>query len=237
MYYFDSRVRYSEVDCEQNLTCTALLNYFQDCCTFQSEDLGIGLDFLEKKHEAWVLISWQVVFLHKPRLGEHIRVNTWPYDFGGFYGYRNFTMKDEQGKVVAYANSVWAYIDTISGKPVKLAQELLEAYHKEPAYDMEYADRKIRMPKETESADTFEIHTSQLDTNYHVNNEKYIEMAQEYLPKDFEIGQIRVEYKKSAVLGDVVHPYIYRNETESLIMVALSDDKAKPFAIVEFSKK
>ena len=36
MYQFESRVRYSEVDSERHLTLPAVMDYLQDCCTFQS---------------------------------------------------------------------------------------------------------------------------------------------------------------------------------------------------------
>ena len=39
MYEFNSRVRYSEIDHHGTLTLPALINYFQDCSTFQSEDV------------------------------------------------------------------------------------------------------------------------------------------------------------------------------------------------------
>ena len=42
MYTFDSRIRYSETDSEGKLTMASIINYFQDCSTFQSEDLGLG---------------------------------------------------------------------------------------------------------------------------------------------------------------------------------------------------
>ena len=58
MYSFESRVRYSEVNSEKQMTLLALLEYLQDCCTFQSEDLGIGVDYLSEEQVAWVLSSW-----------------------------------------------------------------------------------------------------------------------------------------------------------------------------------
>ena len=45
MYTFESRIRYSETDSEGKLTMASLINYFQDCSTFQSEDHGLGLDY------------------------------------------------------------------------------------------------------------------------------------------------------------------------------------------------
>ena len=42
MYTFESRVRFSEADHTELLTLPGLVNYFQDCSTFQSEDIGYG---------------------------------------------------------------------------------------------------------------------------------------------------------------------------------------------------
>ena len=41
MYTFESRVRYSEVDAEGKLPVPGIIDYFQDCSVFQSEDLGV----------------------------------------------------------------------------------------------------------------------------------------------------------------------------------------------------
>ncbi len=72
MYEFDSRVRYSEVDHHGTMTVPALINYFQDCSTFQSEDLGIGTTVLKEEKRAWLLSYWQVILNRKPELGEKI---------------------------------------------------------------------------------------------------------------------------------------------------------------------
>ena len=97
VYEFDSRVRYSEVDSQGRLTWLALMDYFQDCSVFQSESLGIGVDYLAKNHQAWVLTSWQIVLNSMPKLAESVTTQTWAYDMKGFYGYRNFSMNNGQG--------------------------------------------------------------------------------------------------------------------------------------------
>ena len=100
MYDFKSRVRYSEVNSERQLTLPALIDYLQNCCTFQSEDMNIGVEYLEQHHAAWVLSSWEIVMNRYPKLAEHITVSTWPYSFKGFYGYRNFTIKMKRERSV-----------------------------------------------------------------------------------------------------------------------------------------
>ena len=76
MYTFDSRIRYSETDSEGKLTLCALINYFQDCSTFQSEDIGRGLQFLKEHDLAWVLCSWQIVVDRYPKMGEKVTIGT-----------------------------------------------------------------------------------------------------------------------------------------------------------------
>lgn len=61
MYTFGSRIRYSETDEYGKLTLTGIMNYLQDCSTFQSEDIGLGISYLTEHHQAWWLSSWQIV--------------------------------------------------------------------------------------------------------------------------------------------------------------------------------
>ena len=111
MYQFESRVRYSEVDSERHLTLPAVMDYLQDCCTFQSEDMDIGVEYLAEQKQAWVLSFWEIKIRRYPVMGEKICVETWPYAFKGFYGYRNFRITNGQGEELVLANSVWVYMD------------------------------------------------------------------------------------------------------------------------------
>lgn len=56
MYDFKSRVRYSEVNSERQLTAPALIDYLQNCRTFQSEDMNIGVEYLEQHHVVGVIV-------------------------------------------------------------------------------------------------------------------------------------------------------------------------------------
>ena len=68
--------------------------------------------------------------------------------------------------------------------------------------------------------------------NEHVNNCQYVQMALESLPKDKEVHQMRVEYKKSAVYGDMIYPRIAAEDDRTV--VELCDENAKPYAVIEF---
>lgn len=233
MYSFKSRVRYSETGPEKKMTLASVINYFQDCSTFHSEDTGLGIEHLETSRQVWLLSSWQVVINRYPDQNEEIEICTWPYDFKGFYGYRNFLMKDRTGSPLAYANSIWIFMSMETGHPIRLTEKEKAGYPPEPKLDMEYAPRKITVPKDCLPAGTLTIRREQIDTNQHVNNCQYIRMAQEYLPSGFTIRQVRAEYKKSAVYQDTV--LVRLNQSAGRYIILLTAPDETPYAIVEFT--
>lgn len=231
MYIIESRVRFSEVSNAKEITLPAIINYFQDCSTFQSEELGLGFEYLEAHQKCWILSSWQIVIERYPKLGEHVTIITWATGFQGLYGTRNFMMKDEAGTALAYANSIWVFMDVKTGRPSKPEPADFEAYGAWDALEMEYAPRKITRAKESVAGDTFPVRKYHIDTNDHVNNCQYVQMAIEVLPVQMKVHQVRVEYKKSAVYGDIILPRIAIEDTRTV--VELCDLEEKPYAIVE----
>lgn len=234
MYSFDSFVRYSEVGEDKKLTLDGIINYFQDCSTFQSEELQVGVERLEALQRVWVLSSWQIVIDRYPALCEKIRISTWPYQFQGFLGWRNFTMTDGDGKLLAWANSLWTFLDTQTGRPARVPEEIEKAYTLEEKLDMEYASRKVPMPAEGKAGEPFSVQKHHLDTNHHVNNCQYIRMAADHLPEDFKVGQLRAEYKRQAVLDNVIIPEVYMTENKEAVVLNAEDKE--PYAVVEFTK-
>lgn len=234
MYTFDGRVRYSEIDHNGTMKLTSLINYFQDCSTFQSEDVGLGLDVLKERGKAWILSYWQVVVNRYPGIGEEITTGTFATGFRGLYGYRNFIMDTKDGERLAYANSVWVFMDIEKGRPARPADEDWHPYGMEPALSMDYEDRKIKLPESGECLPSFPVRRYHIDTNEHVNNCQYVQMALEILPHDLRVHQVRVEYKKSAVYGDIIFPKITRGSKRTT--VELCDEAGKPYAVVEIAE-
>ena len=186
-YEFRGRVRYSEIDHRGTMTLPSLINYFQDCSTFQSEALGCGIDACNERKRGWVLSSWQVEIERYPRFGEKILVRTWSCGFEGLYGYRNFCMEDGKGEIAVRAYTVWVYMDLEKGRPAKVDPEEAARYGCGEPLAMEPASRKVRMPKEAEAMPDFPVRRYHIDTNEHVNNCQYVQMALECIPHPEEI--------------------------------------------------
>jgi len=230
-YEMAGKVRFSEVDSQKRITLPAVINYFQDCSTFQSEELGVGFNHLESRHMAWILSSWQIVIKRRPLFGEQITTATWATDFHGIYGTRNFAMTDAAGNAAVYANSIWVYMDVVTGRPSKPGEEQIRLYDMQPALEMDYAPRKIKLPQECRVGQAFPVCRYHIDTNGHVNNCQYVQMALEVLPEDIPVGQVRVEYKKAAVYGDKIIPKTAKEGNRTVI--ELCGEDGNPFAVVE----
>lgn len=233
MYTFESRIRYSEVDYQEKLTLAGLLDYFQDCSTFQSEDLGVGLAYMREHGLVWVLNMWQIDIGRFPDLGESVVIGTAPYQMRGFLGYRNFSMTDKNGIQLAAANTIWSLLDMQTGKPVSVPQEISGAYRMEEKMDMEYMPRKITVPEKGCPKDKIVVAPHHLDTNRHVNNGSYVRMAMDYLPQNMTVKRLRAEYKAQAFLNDEIRPVVCCGD--KIITVALNNAAGKPYSVVELT--
>lgn len=232
MYRIDTKVRYSECGEDGKIKLASIINLFQDASSAQSESLGVGMDYLKSVKRAWVLNSWQIIVERYPKAHEEIEVTTWPTGFRGVFGPRNFCLKTQDGEMLAYAHTLWVYMDIENGMPAKPSEEEKAIYGTEPPLEMEYASRKIKMPEEAKVVDTISVRKYHIDTNNHMNNCQYVQMAVEVLPEDFRTKQVRVEYKKSAVYGEKI--VIKMAEEEERIVVELCDEYEVPYAVVEF---
>ncbi len=232
MYKMQGCVRYSECGVDNKMRIPAIINYFQDCTTENSEKIGVGHDYLVERKRAWILNFWQVDIIRRPKVGESIEVGTWATGFKGVFGPRDFCMKTAEGEELARAHSLWVYIDTESGRPVKPTQEEIDVYEVGEPIPMEEVSRKIKSPEGAIKVDTFPVHKYHIDTNEHVNNSKYIELACEALPDGFHVEKLRVEYKKAAVLGDRI--VLKRVVEQKRIVAELCDEEGTAYAVVEF---
>ena len=234
MYSFDSVVRYSEIDESGRLSILAILNYLQDCSTFQSESLGKGMSYLKDNSMAWWLSNWQLEIKERPKLCDKINICTFAYDFKNIYGYRNFGIRDDKGNYLIKADSIWFCYDLKTNKPRKPVKEDIELYLSagESKWDMPDTKRKLETVKDADTVNETVITRQYIDTNHHVNNAYYVEIAKDVLPESFEIKRIEVQYKTAAKLGDRL--ILKCGIRDGAYIVELTSDKGDSYAVVSF---
>lgn len=282
MYEMKRNVTYSQVGSGLTMDMAGVVHFLQDCTLAHSEGVGKGLSHVAQTKRAWFLSSWQIEVERYPKYQEEVTVRTWAHDFKSMYGYRNFDILDVEGTRIVRANSIWIFMDLEKMSPAKPTDEDMAGYDIEPALDMEYAPRKIKLlPEEfrvgvdgiaaiaengkncgTQNAScelphpgspaaheidmTAEhvaenkrfipgivVRKSFLDSNQHVNNGRYVSEALDLIGKE-DVKRLRVDYRRAAVLGDVMYPAVYEND--DLIQVSLNDSYGNPYVIVEANR-
>jgi acyl-ACP thioesterase len=102
--------------------------------------------------------------------------------------------------------------------------------------DMEYLGKKIVIPPagSAVSPDPIPVRRCDIDFNRHVNNARYVQMACEFVPWDFEVRRLRVEYKLPAKLEDTIYPRCITHGDQVFVRLANGDDA--PYALMEFTR-
>ncbi len=236
MYSFESTIRYSETDKNNRMKIHSMVNYLQDCSTFQSESVGKGIQTLKEMNRVWVVNAWQINIEDSRGLkfGDDIVIGTWMYNYRGTLAERNFIIEDRNSHRLVNANSIWVLMDTVTMRPVRITEEDAGGYEQQEKIDMEYEGRKIKIEGELLPMEPFPVRRYHIDSNNHVNNANYFLMAEDFIPEEFVPVRLRAEYRKSAMLGDVIYPYIMCKD--NVYIVSLCDEEKNPYAVIEFKK-
>ena len=182
MYEIKERVRYSEVRENGKMDLLGVVNLLQDCSTFHSHDVGMSIEKVLELKRAWLLSAWDIRVYVFPALYEEITIGTSPHLFRGIFAYRNFWIKNKAGEYLVKADSEWFCIDTEKGRPQKITEELVAPFG-EPKDELHLPplQRKISFPEDWDEGEDFPVPREYLDTNHHMNNARYIAIAEEIL--------------------------------------------------------
>ena len=247
MYEIQERVRYSEVTEKGEMSLYSVVNLLQDCSTFHSHDVGMSIEALQEMQRAWLLSAWNIELYALPKLYEKLSIGTSPHNFRGIFAYRNFWIQNEAKDFYVKADSEWFCFDLAKGRPGKITEEMIAPFQeREDVLHLAPLQRKITFPEKYLEGEEIPVVREFLDTNHHMNNAKYIALAEEVIfqctgkpvilftdsKKDFYT--IRAEYVKAYTLGDSIYPRVAQEEGR--IIVAFYNQNKELCCHVEIRK-
>lgn len=236
MFEMNRTVNCSNIGEDGRARNSAIVDFLQDCSIFHLDSHQVMSPFFREENCVMFLVSRQIDIIRRPCYGEKIIIRTWTYELKRMYGYRNTIIYGENGEPLVKSIAAGAFMDNESQRPRKVPQELVDRVKLYPKIDMEYLPRKITLPdSEPTVFPPIHIMKCYIDMNHHVNNARYIDIADEYLPEKTDISRMRIEYKTPLKRTDTAIPRVYTGE--GAITVDISDEKGKPFCIVEYTLK
>ncbi|MBU3144538.1 acyl-[acyl-carrier-protein] thioesterase [Clostridium sp. CF012] len=232
-------IHYYEVDIHKRALITSIVDYLGDMAMYQSEILGVGIEHLKEKKMAWVLYKWDITMESYPLLNETIRVKTFPYSFRKFYAYRKYEIINAEGDKIGYASSVWILINTDRRRPIRIMKDMYATYGIDESNDTPIEIEDIKSIKIVDSEKSFQVRYSDIDTNMHVNNVKYVAWALETVPKDVvlncELKNIKVTYEKETTYGEIikVSTEVIREENKIICRHKIINEEGTELTLLE----
>ena len=138
-----------DINSNLELTNTGILACLEDVACMHSEIAGFGLFNRDKTKKTWLLLNWKIEVIKRPLYNDVITVQTWSRGMDRYYAYRDFKVLDKDNNIIIKGTSKWIFVDIDKRKPVKISDEVGEAYFPENISILEDSSmNKIIPPKE-----------------------------------------------------------------------------------------
>ncbi len=233
MYSLNYKVTTSTCDSQGQLKLYSALQMMQDCSEMWIDSEPVVKQYFTQQNMAQLLASRQVEILRVPAYKEQLTVTTSVYGMKPMFGFRNTFIYDAEGKPCYRTWSMGAFVDKTTGKLKRVDQTTIDAMTLEPQLDMNYADRRIILPKEQGNImEPVQVMRADIDYNKHMNNANYVRIAMEMLPEDFIVSGLRVEYRVAAKQGDMLIPTVYHVANNIIVSLTVDNEVC---AIIEFT--
>jgi len=192
------------------INLVSLFNYFQDIASDHAEILGFGRADLMKLNHFWALSRMYAEISLLPEWGDTIIVTTYPNGVDKLFALRNYDVKFHDGQHIASVTSSWLILDCFTRR-IQKPEAALSHFNQNPeAQDsqLRYAEKLEFAGNETVNSESFKVKISDLDTNFHTNNVKYLQWAIDSYELDFvkqnTICSVEINYLTESFHNDEV---------------------------------
>lgn len=205
-YTSEFTIPYYDCSGEGTVRPESLLAYMGETSALHSDYLGVGGADLVEKGFVWMLNRWRVRFIKYPKARDIIKVETWSSGIDRFYATREFNIYDNHGNLMVQASTQWVFLDIHRKRPTRVPDDMNNIYDTESEYNLHdfYEFKKeIDINKEVD----FHVRKSDIDSNNHVNNVKYLNWMIEALPDELDdkyLYELDIQYKKETKLGNLI---------------------------------
>ena len=229
-------IRSYEGDQNNNLRLVTLMNILQDAATTDADRRGFGMDFCLKNNMTWVGNDHIVEIERLPKVGEEIRVMTWPSLAGKFAARRDFAVYDEKNNLIMKSASRWLLINLDKKRPLSIP-DVLAGYTAIDEQILETDFAKIAEPADNLTTYRYKVRYDDIDVNHHINNAVYVLWAGEAVDNDWHKShtpaRIAINFRKEGFLGEDIEVMTAISENKSLHSVCVKGDNARELARAE----
>jgi medium-chain acyl-[acyl-carrier-protein] hydrolase len=236
-------IHYFNTNHKLQLSIVALMQFFEDIALLQSEEREVGLDYYKENNIAWVLHQFEIRIKEYPKYKDKIVLRTFPTSYLRFYAHRAFKVFNESDDIVISADSIWIFVDTITKRPKTVTNDMYTAYCITPGKNELKKLEEVKQLSEVNYEKEFTVRWSDIDTNDHVNNVRYMVWALETMPIDFlnekDIELVRIAYKREIKYGGSIKSkvQIISSEEKTISLHSIVGEDGKDACLIELHWK
>lgn len=205
----DYKINIFNVDSHHRCKFSSLVDFLWDIVISQSDYLGETKEGFVHNQCIWVLLKYDITIYEYPKFKDTITVDTKVLGTKKFYGYRQNTIKNSEGKIIGEVFSTAILIDFENRRPMRISSDQGEIYGLNGELNEVPPLDDIPKIKKEDYLKDYPVRYSDINSNGHVNNVKYMEMAIDTLPRsilnEYKIFNIKVLFKKETTDGDTLH--------------------------------
>ena len=142
---------------------------------------------------------------------------------------RDFEIFDESNNLIAIATSKWVLFDLKKGLLTKITNDFKAMYKEvdKHVFDNPVIE-KLKEPENSQMVCEYKVQRRDIDTNHHVNNLIYLDLAYEILPdyilSNTNFKNVEIMYKHEAKFGETLHLFYAENNNSTFITIKNSDN-------------
>ncbi len=180
------------VDCFGRLKPSVILMYAQEVAGMHCLELSCDYDTLREKHLFWAVARHKVQVTRLPKIGEKIRIETWPMPTTRAAYPRSVVAYDGNGQECFRSISLWVLMDTDTRNMILPGKSGISVVGTLRGGELPAPGSLMVRP--LGSTSRRRVGYTDLDRNGHMNNTRYLDWIADLLPSSFHASRSVQEF-------------------------------------------
>ncbi len=221
-------VHTKDVDQNDIIRPSAILDMFQDLAGLHAEELGVGYQHLKEKNYAWVVLYQRFEIKKLPPYLEQVNLITWPKPKNRLEFEREYLLKDRNGFDLVQGISNWVIIDLHTRGLVRSDKIEFQGEYETYTNYKEKCKRKLNLDStRIEQYFEYEVTLEDIDHNGHMNNARYLNSIQNVffnIDSKKYIRDVEISYIKEARYKDKIRIGHYSSKDKDAFIGYVKDE-------------
>ena len=196
-----------DVDFQQKLKPSVLMQFFQEVASSHAESLGGGYGTLIARDLFWALSRLKVEIIRMPGWRETILIETWPCGNEGLFFRRDYIVYDKDDQVIIRGVSGWLLVAVSTLRPQRPSQLGIILPANKGKKSLEHFPERITT-QTAQVAFRKTVAYNEIDQNLHVNNTRYLDWATDCFQlkhyQDCKLSAFTLEFLAETHWGDEI---------------------------------